>query len=145
MKTFKALCLIGTFLLAACAKPSDEISAQYVSPIQYQNLTCKQIRSEMQVISRRVHETAGTQDKIASNDGAAMGVGLILFWPALFFINSDDKAAELGRLKGEYQSLEDTAIQKSCDVAKEIEEARKLADQRRLEKVQQQKSRERFN
>lgn len=145
MKFISIACLSAGLLLSACAKESEKISAQYVSSAHYQNYSCKQIKNEMAVITRRVHEVAGVQDKIASNDGAAMGVGLILFWPALFFIDSDDKSAELGRLKGEYQALEDTAIQKDCDVAHEVEQARRLADQRRQEKIDQQKDKDRFN
>lgn len=54
-----------------------------------------------------------------------MGVGLVLFWPALFFLAGDDRSDELGRLKGEYEALETSAIQKKCDVAPELQLARK--------------------
>ncbi len=54
------------------------------------------------------------QNDIATNDAVAMGVGLILFWPALFFIDSDDRAEEVGRLKGEVKALEQASIQKDC-------------------------------
>lgn len=75
-------------------------------------------------VSRKVQEVSGHQDKEASGDAVALGVGLVLFWPALFFMIGDDKKDELGRLKGEYEALEQAAIQKNCDVSKEIEAAR---------------------
>lgn len=40
-----------------------------------------------------------------------MGVGLVLFWPALFFLAGDDQKEELARLKGEYEALEKASIQ----------------------------------
>ena len=71
-----------------------------------------------------MNEVAGVQDKTASSDSVAMGVGLILFWPSLFFIDSSDQRVELARLKGEFDALEQTAIQKNCTVAKEIQSVR---------------------
>jgi hypothetical protein len=42
-------------------------------------------------------------------------VGIILFWPALFFMEGDGQnAAELARLRGEFETLEKVAIQKEC-------------------------------
>ena len=46
-----------------------------------------------------------------------MGVGLVLFWPSLFFIKGDGAtAAELGRLKGEMDAIEQASIQKNCGI-----------------------------
>ncbi|MEA3643102.1 MAG: hypothetical protein VBE63_24640 [Lamprobacter sp.] len=43
-----------------------------------------------------------------------MGVGLVLFWPALFFLAGDDQKEELSRLKGEYEALQQAAIRQDC-------------------------------
>lgn len=43
------------------------------------------------------------------------GVGLILFWPALFFIDGDGpEANEYARLKGEHEALQKASIEKKC-------------------------------
>ncbi len=94
---------------------------------------------EMQRISRRVHEVSGQQQKEADGDAAALGVGLVLFWPALFFMIGKDQEAELARLKGEYEALEQAAIEKECNVAAEIEEARRLNEERQEKKEFQRK------
>ena len=40
---------------------------------------------------------------------------MIVFWTALFMIEGDgQRAAELARLKGEYETLEKVAINKGC-------------------------------
>lgn len=104
-------------VLAGCASSANEITAQYVSPIQYQTYTCQQIGLEAERISHRAAQLAGVQDDKATNDAVAMGVGLVLFWPSLFFIKGDGQtAAELGRLRGEFEALEQASIQKNCGI-----------------------------
>ena len=125
--------LVCLSFLCACSTSPDKISASYVSPLQYQSYNCNQIRMEMQRVGRQVHDIAGKQQGEATKDAVALGAGLILFWPALFFMIGDDKKEELARLKGEYEALQSAAIQKECDVAAEIEEARRLKDERKQE------------
>ncbi len=44
-------------------------------------------------------------------------VGVVIFWPALFFIGGDKgNAAELGRLKGEMEAVEQAATRKNCGI-----------------------------
>lgn len=92
--------------------------------MQYGSYDCDQIRAEMVRVSSRVKEVAGAQQRQARNDAVAVGVGLVLFWPALFFLMSDDQKEELARMKGEYDALESAAIQKKCPVADEIKAAK---------------------
>lgn len=138
-KLVLATCMVSQLGLVACASKSDNISAAYVSPLQYQGYNCNQIRSELARVSRRVNEVAGVQDSQASKDSVALGVGMVLFWPALFFMIGKDKEEELARLKGEYEALEQAAIQKDCDVAQEIEKAREMEAERKAAAKQQQK------
>lgn len=126
-----AICCL---LLAGCAKSSDEISASYVSPLSYNSYDCEQLEAEYRRVSRRAYEVSGAQDDTADNDAAAMGVGLILFWPALFFIASDDRKEELGRLKGELDAIEQASIQKKCTIADAIQEAREAETARQEER-----------
>ena len=46
-----------------------------------------------------------------------MGVGLVLFWPALFFIKgNDEKAGELARVRGEMEAIQQASIEKNCGI-----------------------------
>lgn len=100
---------------AGCASSSSEITPHYVSPIQYQALSCQQLTAEGERVSQRANQLAGVQDDKATNDAIATGVGAVLFWPSLFFIKGDGQtAAELGRLRGEFDAIEQAAIQKNC-------------------------------
>lgn len=128
---------LSVVLLSGCASRPTEIQAQYVSPLQYKDYDCDQVSAELGRISRKTAQLFGQLDKTASNDEAQMAVGMILFWPALFFLEGGDgaEAAEYARLKGEFDALEQAAIQKKCDMsefeaireqeAKMIEEAEK--------------------
>jgi hypothetical protein len=104
-----------TVTLAACAKSTNEIPAQYISPLQYSSHSCRQIEAEMQTVASRVSEIGAHVDKTASDDSAQTAIGLVLFWPALFFLDGDTpQAAEYSRLKGEFDALEKAAIKKNC-------------------------------
>lgn len=129
MKQIVLLFGIFALVLSGCAQSSDKIQASYVSPLQYQSFSCRQLSGEMARVSRKVSEVSGVQDKQASNDSAAMGVGLIIFWPALFFLIGEDQKAELSRLKGEYDALEQTAIQKDCGFVDGMQKQRKAAQE----------------
>lgn len=100
---------------------------------------------EMMRVSHRVNEVAGVQDSQATKDSVALGVGLVVFWPALFFMIGKDQEEELARLKGEYEALETVAIQKECDVAAEIEAAKKMEEERKAEKEQYQEEKGQTN
>ncbi|HRN89057.1 hypothetical protein [Hyphomicrobium sp.] len=114
---YKTGMLIVLLTCTGCASSSDEITAQYVSPIQYETYSCQQIGAEAQRISNRAASVAGIQDSKSTNDAVAMGVGLVLFWPSLFFIKGDGHtAAELARLRGEFEALEQVSIQKNCGI-----------------------------
>ncbi len=127
-RALRALLVVAVASQAmACATAPDKVSASYVSPLQYQGYDCDQIRSEMMRVSAKVREVSGAQAKSAKNDAIAVGVGLVLFWPALFFLASSDQKEELSRLKGEYDALQQSAIQKKCPVAEEIEAAKKAS------------------
>ncbi|MET0002695.1 MAG: hypothetical protein ABW087_03665 [Candidatus Thiodiazotropha sp.] len=71
---------------------------------------------ELRRVNRRTSQLHGQLDKKASDDAAQMGIGMILFWPALFFLEGGDgpEAAEYAQLKGEFDALEDAAIMKEC-------------------------------
>lgn len=109
--------LAASLTLTACAKSTGEIPVQYVSALQYNSFTCNQIESEMQIVSRRASEVGGQVDSTASGDNAQMAIGLVLFWPALFFLDGNTpQAQEYGRLRGEFDALEKAAVQKDCSI-----------------------------
>src|SRR5262245_66351939 len=100
-----------------CASYSEKIPATYISPVIYEHLTCRQIAEEASRVSRRAAEVAGVQDSQATRDSVVTGVAIVVFWPAAFFVGGDrGSAAELGRLKGEMDALEQASVKKNCGI-----------------------------
>ena len=101
---------------SGCATSSSNIAASYATPIQYQSYDCAQLTSESQRVHGRVNQLAGRLDEAASNDKVLMGVGLVLFWPALFALGgTKQQEADFARLKGEYDAIQQAMIAKKCE------------------------------
>ena len=86
----------------------------------------------MRRVGRKVQEVSGGQANKAAGDAVAMTVGLVMFWLALFFLATGDRAEELARLKGESEALERAAIQNNCKgLLEQIERERKEIEKRK--------------
>ena len=133
LKRFTSSIVLVAFI-SGCASSPSSITGTYISPLQYSSYNCDQVKMEMMRVSRRVSEVTGQQQKTRTKDAWALGIGLVLFWPALFFMIGGDKKEELARLKGEFEALESVAIQKECSVVAEIEEGRKEAERQAEER-----------
>ena len=98
--------------LAGCAADTSQIKAEYASPVKYENYSCKQLEGEAARLTRKVTEVGARVDQTAADDDAQTGVGLILFWPALFFLEGEDTAdtREFARLRGEMDAVEEVTI-----------------------------------
>lgn len=103
-------------VVSSCASNPDGFRAADVSPLQYKSYDCEQIGSESSRISRKVTELYDSLKKKADNDAWQMGVGMLLLWPTLFFLEGGDgpEATEYKQLKGEYDALQQTSIAKKC-------------------------------
>ena len=141
LKKISVLFLVVAFI-SGCASGSKSIEAAYVSPLQYQSYDCNQIGQEMSRVGRKVSEVSGQQDNVAGKDAAMMGVGLVIFWPALFFLAAgEDRKEELARLKGEADALEQSAINKQCtEVIAQVEAERKLLEEKHVVEMSELKT-----
>jgi hypothetical protein len=106
------LCIL---FFSACSKSAKDITAKYVSPELYSDYDCQQIRAELRNINGKVAALTGDIDANNSTDDMTTTAGLILFWPALFFIGgTKEQEAEYAQLKGEFNALEKISIRKKC-------------------------------
>ena len=110
-----AVVTASAIALSACASSSSEVSASYISPITYDNYSCQQLSAELERITTRVRTVSGDVNANHTRDAIAMGVGLVIFWPALFLMKGNGvEATELASLKGEYDALQAQGVQKQC-------------------------------
>jgi hypothetical protein len=116
---------VSSVLTAGCASNPDQIQASYVSSFKYQEFTCPQIGMEMEHVSARTSSLYSQLKRERNADNWQTGVGLVLFWPALFFLEGGDgpQAAEFSQLKGEFEALRQTAVAKQCTVTARSPEA----------------------
>lgn len=118
-KTGATLALAGMIALgiAGCATAPEDVAPAYTSPVVYNSLNCKQLGQEMQRVSNAAQEASGVQQKKRTQDKWLTAATVVVFWPAAFFTNGDGaSAAQLARLKGEMQALEQAAILKKCKI-----------------------------
>lgn len=115
----KLYTLAACLFFSACASQPESIPSASVSSLQYHDYTCKQIAAELERTSKKANDLYFRLDKKAGDDAAQMGVGLVLFWPALFFLEGGDgpEAAECAQMKGTLEALEDTSIKKNCNLS----------------------------
>lgn len=114
MKKILATALAVTIALTGCATSSGKVAATYASPLAYQSYDCAQITSESSRLQGRMTELGGQVDKAADNDKVLTGVAVVLFWPAIFFLGNKQQEAEFGRIKGEYEAIQQAAIARKC-------------------------------
>lgn len=110
--------IIAAVTLTACATQPEKIPTAYVSPLQYMNYDCDQLSMEAERVSARTIELYRSLKDTADTDEVQMGVGLILLWPTLFWLEGGDdvRATEYSRLKGERDAVEKMSIQKKCGI-----------------------------
>lgn len=116
--SFRVPALVSVVLLSACASHPDDIDSAYVSPLKYKDYDCDQIALEMDHVGQRTNELYQRLDAEEEADAWQMGIGLVLFWPALFWLEGGDgpEAAEYAQLKGEFEALRETSVAKKCSL-----------------------------
>lgn len=106
--------IAASVAMTGCAKNSEDVVAQYQSPARYKNMSCDELSMELERVQASVLQLSDEQDDAATRDKVAMGVGIVLFWPALFILAAGDEKAELSRLKDEFEALDTAYAQKDC-------------------------------
>ena len=123
MKTAKnivtyAVIILLTAQVVGCAKHSGSIQAADTSPLMYQGHSCQALVAEKARIESKLNAMCKRQDDHAAADVVSTTVGIVLFWPALFFLAAtDDQKEEIARLKGEYEAVEKALANKKCGIA----------------------------
>ena len=102
-------------LLSACASSSGNILAQYVPPEKYQGLTCRAIGAEGERVTSRVAEISG--DPNASGAAWFVAPSIVVHWPTPWLATAEEGSAELSKLKGEFEALEQASALKRCGLS----------------------------
>jgi len=108
----------GSLMTAGCASRSEDVAASYVSSSMYSTYSCRELNAEAQRVSSAAAAAAGVQDSARTRDAVATTAALVVFWPAAFFVGGNGaQTAELSRLKGQMQAIEEASIRKRCGIS----------------------------
>ena len=73
---------------------------------------------EMDHVGHRTTTLYQRLKKERNADNWQMGIGLVLFWPTLFFLEGGDgpEAAEYAQLKGDFEALRINSVERKCGI-----------------------------
>jgi hypothetical protein len=101
--------------VSGCASSASEVTPAYASPLLYHGYDCDQLGAEAQRLRVRLVDIGGRLDQAATNDKIWVGASVLLFWPAAFWVGGNKgQEAEFARLKGEFEAVQQAAIQRKC-------------------------------
>lgn len=107
--------LLAALWLGGCATRAVDVQALPADPAAFASWDCERLDAEMDRVQQRAAELAYTVDARASTNIVALGVGVMVFWPALIAMQPPGaEAAELGRLKGRFDALQYSARRRAC-------------------------------
>lgn len=107
-------CLLG-LVLAGCATRSVDVRPTPANPADFATWSCSRIDDEIDRVQQRAADVAYAVDERAGNNIVALGLGVMVFWPAMLAMRPDGlEAADLARLKGRFEALGVAAREKRC-------------------------------
>lgn len=114
----KILASVVALLLGAggCATHPNSLKGTSASDLKYDALSCKQISVQATDARRRIVALYDVLADKADGDVWQTGLGLTIFWPALFLLEGGDgaEAVEYQTLQGDYVALQQEASAKEC-------------------------------
>jgi hypothetical protein len=103
---------LAASVLAGCATVPPPT---YTSSAQYAGLDCPTLRNESRNTKRALEQQIQAKSSKDMATGAAIVVGALLFWPALFLIQSSSaEDAEIARLRADHDAIVEAANTKLC-------------------------------
>jgi len=111
----KAAMLAAALVAVGCASRSGEVAPLPMSPAQFAGWSCERLDDEAERVQRRAAELAWTVDERSGNNIVALGVGVMVFWPALLALRPQGpEADDLAQLKGRFEALRGAAALANC-------------------------------
>jgi hypothetical protein len=124
-----AAALAVAVVAAGCASRSGEVAPHPADPAQFAGWTCDRLDDETERVQRRAAEVAWAVDERSGNNIVALGVGVMIFWPALLALRPEGPEAEdLAQLKGRFEALRVASSKARCPpISTELPAARAAA------------------
>jgi hypothetical protein len=106
---------LAVLVACGCASRSTDIRPVAVSAGDFALWRCDALHDEIDRVQQRAADVAYAVDARAGNNVIALGIGVMVFWPALLAMRPDGpEALELARLKGRFDALRAAAAAQQC-------------------------------
>lgn len=106
----RALIVLTTLALAACAQSPESIQPAYSSEVPYMGWTCDQLGQESTNLSQALVQASRQQEDARTGDT----VGVIFLGLPVSSMSGSNVAPEIARLKGEINAVRRVGIKKNC-------------------------------
>lgn len=101
--------------IAACASTAYDVPAKTVPMTAYNKYQCTELAIEHKRVSLEADVVAERIDQGLLKERFKMGVGVVLFWPALLLIDDQtENHQQLASLKGERKTLSESLKARDC-------------------------------
>ncbi|MCA1336297.1 hypothetical protein [Pseudooceanicola marinus] len=118
MKFFRGLsgAAVGVVLaLSGCAEQARNVPATYIPSLVYRGASCGELHQEQRALYAYVQHVTLAQRHAAQADFAAVFVGTLIVWPALFALPlTVDQQAQLSSARGHYDALVKAMHEQGC-------------------------------
>jgi len=106
---------LAAAVLAGCATRAIEVQPTPTDPKEFAAWDCERIDAEVDGVQKRATDVAYAVDERAGSNIMALGIGVMVFWPALVAMRPPGpESEELARLRGRYEALQAAAQAKGC-------------------------------
>jgi hypothetical protein len=113
-------CLLPLVLLSACITRSGDVKPLPADPSIYATWGCAALYDETDRVRQRGAQIAYAVDERSGNNIIALGLGVMVFWPALLAMRPHGPDAELlAQLKGQDEALQAAQARSACPPAPE--------------------------
>ena len=105
------ICCGAIILVSACSPNSAGIGSKiYIG--NYDEQSCKEIKSELVMVNANLQTASGQQDSRAKRDVTWTWITALFFFPALIFLVSENEPYMVAELKGQKETLERAKVVK---------------------------------
>lgn len=111
-----SLIALGAVLgLSACASPSEDVNATYVSPLRFQGMSCDALWRENSAMIEQIAMLRAEQDERAQLDRKSFGVVPLLAGYDIDVVKRRDREPHLARAMGRANAIYAAGMAKGCE------------------------------
>ena len=111
--------------VAGCATRAVDVRPVPANAADFMAWDCSRIDDEQDAVQQRAADVAYAVDERAGNNILALGVGVMVFWPAILAMRPAGlEAQDLAQLKGRFEALQTASRLKGCPAMSDLSTAR---------------------